>query len=435
MAYKLISLLVLTFTCSLIAEQSEDELFSMTLDELLKVKVTGSTLTEENIFSVPAAVTIYSRQEIERMGLDYLNELANLVPGFQSYRTGGTPLESPMSSRGRRISVVAAEILVMVDGRRVDGPRSSGMAIVVPKFPLKLIERVEFIRGPGAAIYGSNAMMGVINIITGSERNQVGFSYGSFNRRNLDVLASKKFDEVQLEFFAQFNTDDGEDYNVNDTFSLTSIETSDPRELINGYLKLNWQDSEINLWHYQFDAEDFYELDNVSNGFNQRHGRLSGLSFKQSFSWRDVKSWIRTDFKESRVNLSAQFTPPGFLAPISLPSSNETLLVNAEFDDYTETSAQWHNDLAIEKNSNFQFGLELRYIDAPEAVTRNNFDLSDLANGNLPIRYYGELVPTTPVQTGSKRDILGLYVQYLNQFTSSTELTLGLRYWGIPTNN
>jgi len=148
-----------------------DDLFSMSLSELLQVQVTGSTLTQENRLSVPAAVTVFTHQEIKRMGLDYLDELANLVPGFQSYRSAQSSLSSPISSRGRLNSLEAPELLVMVDGQRVDGPRSNGTTVVYPKYTLAYIQRVEFIRGPGSAVYGSNAMMGVINIITRSNVN------------------------------------------------------------------------------------------------------------------------------------------------------------------------------------------------------------------------------------------------------------------------
>ena len=157
---------------SIMADQS-DELFSMSLEELLQIKVTGSTLTQENLLSVPAAVTVFSYDEIKRMGLDYLDELANLVPGFQSYRSAQSPLENPISSRGRLNSLEAPEILVMVDGQRVDGPRSNGTTVADPKYTLAYIERVEFIRGPGSAVYGSNAMMGVINIITLSIKSKI----------------------------------------------------------------------------------------------------------------------------------------------------------------------------------------------------------------------------------------------------------------------
>jgi len=425
---KIFWLLILLSASDVSAEDSFDDILSLSLEELLQIKITGSTLTQENRQTVPAAVTVFTHEELKGMGLDYLDELANLVPGFQSYRAAGSAVESPISSRGRRISVVAAEILVMVDGQRVDGPRSSGMAIVLPKFSLKNIQRVEFIRGPGGAVYGSNAMMGIINIVTRSNINQLSLSYGSFNRQQMNLNYSQQDGDFQLDIFAQVDTDNGEDYQLADTFSSNQITTRDPRTLGDFSVKLSWKKTQLRLQHNQFSVQDFYELDGLSNSFNQRHGRLDAFSIKQSFDWQSINSWLQLDYKQSNVNLSTQFTAPGFLTQISTPSSSDALFVQADFDDYTESRLQWHNSATLDQDSVLQFGVEARYINAPQANTKNNFDLGDLANGLFPVRYYGDFVSTTPVQSQSKRNIFGLYAQYQRQLFVDTQLTLGARY-------
>ena len=67
-------------------------LFTLSLEELLKVKVTGSTLTPKELKTVPAAVTVFTHKQINNLGMDSLDELMNMVPGFQSYRTSLSPL-------------------------------------------------------------------------------------------------------------------------------------------------------------------------------------------------------------------------------------------------------------------------------------------------------------------------------------------------------
>jgi outer membrane cobalamin receptor len=419
---------LLIVSVPLLAKEEASSARIMSIAELLKVKVTGSTLTQENRITVPAAVTVFSYGDITHMGIDYLDELANLVPGFQSYRTAGTPLESPISSRGRRIDVAGAEILMLVDGQRVDGPRSNGIGIILPKFPLMHAERVEFIRGPGAAVYGSNAMMGIINIVTRSDVDEVSISYGSFNRRQVTMFASPKIGDLKMDLFAYIEADDGDNYWVSDTFGPNPIDTDDPRKLGALNIKVLWHNTQIAIQHNQFKAENFYELDGISNGFNQREGRLSSILLRQNFNGQSLASWILLSYKESKVNLSGQLTGPGALATISDPSSDESLFVNAEFDDYGESRIQWHNAWDINVNDKLQFGIEVRHINAPEAVTKNNFDLGDLANFNFPIRYYGTLRATTPVQASSRRDIVGVYSQYQRQLSETTHLTAGLRY-------
>lgn len=414
----------------LLAAISDDKIFSMTLEELRQVPITGSTLTEESLLSVPSAVTVYSHQEIQRLGLDYLDELVNLVPGFQSYRSAQSPLQNPISSRGRLISLEASELLVMIDGQRVDGPRSNGITVPLPKISLDYIERVEFIRGPGSAIYGSNAMMGIINIISRQNVNSLQLAAGSFNRKKLNLLFSHESGGVQFDGFIQSQQDDGEDYLLDDTFSSNQVKTDDPRKVDDAILKVNYQNTYLNIQQHQFESENFYELDGISNGFNERNGSISSIALKRDFIWNEVNSWLQVDYRETDIKLAGQLTPVGGLASISDPSSNDALFVIANFERYTETHVQWHNSFSLSAwpASNIQFGFEYRYVYAPGTVAENNFSLGDLATGNFPIDYYDDLLATTVIQEKSSRNISGQYFQLQHEFTKDTQLTFGLRH-------
>ncbi len=141
-------------------EETMDELLNMSLDEILEMTITGATRTEQTLKDVPSAVTVFTREQIQQLGIDFLDELANLVPGFQSYRMSDASIFNALTSRGHRIGQASAEVLVLIDGQRVEMPWTSGHVLATPKLPLSQIERVEFIRGPGSAVYGSNAMMG-----------------------------------------------------------------------------------------------------------------------------------------------------------------------------------------------------------------------------------------------------------------------------------
>jgi len=87
---------------SMAAAANLDYLFKLSLVDLLKVKVTGSPLTPKELKTVLSAVTVFTHKEIYNMGLDTLDELMNLVPGFQSYRSSISSVHYPFSARGRR---------------------------------------------------------------------------------------------------------------------------------------------------------------------------------------------------------------------------------------------------------------------------------------------------------------------------------------------
>jgi len=404
-----------------------DYLFKLSLEDLLKVKITGSTLTPKELKTVPSAVTVFTHKEIKNMGLDTLDELMNLVPGFQSYRSSQSSVHYPFSARGRRIGGAGSEILVLVDGMRMGEARNSGSAIVTPKYPLMQIERVEFIRGPGSAVYGSNAMMGVINIISRSGVDEISIRYGSLNRRGAHLLTSKHYGDVKLDLLAYAEADEGEDYLVADTFSSRQIYTNDPREHAGFNIKAQWKTARLNLQHNQFKGENFYELEGISNDFNQRMGSFTGISLKQDFDWQALTSYVWLSHALSAFTTTPQLTAPGELAAISSPSSDDALFIKVDLDDNTETRLLWHNNFKIDSASSLQFGFELRHISVPLIVGKNNFDVGDLASGSSTIRYYGSLEATTPVQGKSSRDIVGIYGQYQQRILEKTHLTLGGR--------
>ena len=106
-----LSLPVLLFTLlnptPLLANEHLDYLFGLSLEELLKVKITGSTLTPKELKFVPSTVSVFAHKEIINLGLDTLDELMNLVPGFQSYRSSIFSMHYPFSSRGRQGPIIS----------------------------------------------------------------------------------------------------------------------------------------------------------------------------------------------------------------------------------------------------------------------------------------------------------------------------------------
>jgi outer membrane receptor protein involved in Fe transport len=273
-------------------------------------------------------------------------------------------------------------------------------------------------------------MMGVINIITRENVNSVEVAAGSFNRKKVNFFYSKEIEALKLDVFIQSQQDDGEGYVLNDTFSASQIETDDPRTVEDFIFKMKFHNTSLNMQQHQFESSNFYELDGISNDFNERNGSIASIGVKQDFFWGDVQSWLQVDYRQTNVELAGQLTPVGLLAGSSDPSSNDALFVVAKFDRYAETHVQWHNSFSpmYWPNSNVQFGFEYRYVDAPGTQAQNNFDIGDLATGSPTISYYGELLETTVVQDKSSRNITGQYLQLQHDFTAVTQFTFGLRH-------
>ena len=139
----------------------------MSLEQLLDVTIVGASKYEQKQNEVAAAVSVITRDEIRNFGWRTVAEALASLPGVHTtydrqytyLGTRGFGLPGDLNTR----------VLVMINGNRINDPVYD-QAPAGREFPLDmdLIERIEFIPGPGGAVYGQNAMLGVVNVITRS---------------------------------------------------------------------------------------------------------------------------------------------------------------------------------------------------------------------------------------------------------------------------
>jgi len=137
--------------------------FEMSLEELMNIEVTSVAKKPQQLRDIPAAVHIISAEDIERSGATCIPEALRLAPGVHVMQLSNNRWAVAIRGAAREYS---NKLLVLVDGRSVYMPTFSGVMWETLGVPLSNIQRIEIIRGPGAAIWGSNAVNGVINIIT-----------------------------------------------------------------------------------------------------------------------------------------------------------------------------------------------------------------------------------------------------------------------------
>lgn len=126
----------------------------------LQETVVTATRVAQPLTDVVADVTIIDREAIERSGASALADLLARVPGFSFSRNGGPGATTSLYLRGGETRFTA----VFVDGVRVDSQSTGGATWNA--IPLSRVERIEVVRGPAAAVYGSDAMAGVVQIFT-----------------------------------------------------------------------------------------------------------------------------------------------------------------------------------------------------------------------------------------------------------------------------
>lgn len=143
--------------------QRPPDLTELTLEELMNIEVTSVSKKTERLSRAAAAIFVITQDDIRRSGVTSLPEALRLAPGLEVGRVDAHSWG--ITSRGFN-DVFANKLLVMIDGRSIYTPLFSGVFWDMQDTLLEDLERIEIIRGPGAALWGANAVNGVINIIT-----------------------------------------------------------------------------------------------------------------------------------------------------------------------------------------------------------------------------------------------------------------------------
>lgn len=142
--------------------QSKD-VSQMSIEDLMNLEVTSGAKKEEPLQKTAAALFVITSEDIRRSGATTIPDVLRMVPGVDVAQINGSVWA--ISARGFN-DQFSNKMLVLVDGRTVYSPVFSGVFWDVQDMLLADIDRIEVIRGPGAALWGSNAVNGVINIIS-----------------------------------------------------------------------------------------------------------------------------------------------------------------------------------------------------------------------------------------------------------------------------
>jgi len=201
------SLVVLVLLNSLLLAEDIESDFLQSLDEVSEI----ATKTKLNIDDTPSFVTVLQSQKLKKLGIKNVFEALALVPGVElTKELSGVPV---IVFRG---VTQKSEVKLMIDGVTINNTYRGSIYYYLD-FPVELIDRIEVIRGAGSILYGSNAISGVINIITKNTQDvtkELAFiSSGTYNTKRIGALVSTKIAGVKVALDA---------YDQRDTKTLTT---------------------------------------------------------------------------------------------------------------------------------------------------------------------------------------------------------------------
>ena len=190
---------------------------SLEIEELLRVEVTSVAKKAQKLSEAPAAIFVITREDIRRSGATSIPEALRMVPGLEVAQIDAN--KWAITSRGFN-GRFANKLLVLIDGRSVYTPLFSGVYWDVQDSLLEDLERIEVIRGPGATLWGANAVNGVINIITKQAKDTQGSlvtgGFGTEERGFGGVRYGKKLgDDTYYRVYAKYFDRDSRVYASN----------------------------------------------------------------------------------------------------------------------------------------------------------------------------------------------------------------------------
>jgi iron complex outermembrane recepter protein len=235
-----VGVMVFCCTANLLAEDSQHsdlpDVTAMSVEDLMNLQVTSVSKRSQKLADAAAAVFVITQDDIRRSGATSIPEALRMVPGLQVARIDEN--KWAIASRGFN-GRFDNKLLVLIDGRSVYTPLFSGVYWNVQDVMLEDVERIEVIRGPGATLWGANAVDGVINIITKSSKSTqsalVTAEAGSEQRGSTDVrYGGKASENTYYRAYAKY-------FNIGPSlYPNSNIAANDNWDALRGGFRADW---------------------------------------------------------------------------------------------------------------------------------------------------------------------------------------------------
>lgn len=208
----------------------EQDLYSMDVADFFNLysEVFTAGKKEQKLRETPSAIHILTQEDIKRSGATLLPDVLRLVPGLQVAKISSH--KWAISIRGVN-ELFGNKLLVLIDGAPIVTPLFNGVFWEGLNLPLNTIERIEVVRGPGSAVWGSRAVNGVINIITFSSKNieEARLTVGGGDQRKASVQftqSSKVSEDMSASYYLKWDNHDNSkglvERNLNDDWNILS---------------------------------------------------------------------------------------------------------------------------------------------------------------------------------------------------------------------
>ena len=419
-----------------------------------KFTVSIATGSQQHIRRAPAVATVITAEDIAAIGAIDLDEVLETVPGLHVNRSAN--FNTPLYTMRGVMSQFTPQVLMLQNGVPVTTLFVGNKGNLWGGQPLENVARIEIIRGPGSALYGSDAFSGVINIITknanDSPGTRVGVRAGSFNTKDAWLLHGGNAGPVEVAAYLRAGNTDGfkrlvsedaqsrSDRAFGTSASLAPGYTNNQQDAVDGSLDLSYQ-----KWRWR----SSYKLrDDMGTGIGVASaldpiGRGKSERILSDVSWTDPQiapSWASTvtlsymQYKQ-RFPVPAILLPPGATFPTgTFPNGMIGAPETSERQYRLSASATYHGF----KDHSLRFGVGYEDLDLYATREIKNFVFSP-SGVPTPAGDVRDFTSIAPFLTPQRRMVKYLYAQDEWRIAQDWALTAGMRHdrysdFGSTTN-
>ena len=405
-------------------EAGLEEIFAIFTEEEIVVSALKRPRT---VSKSPAIMSVITARQIRQMGARTVSDILEMVPG----------LDITMNRNGTReigvrgiLEEDSSKVKVLIDGHSINEPGSGGATFNFDDLVVVNIKRIEIIRGPGSALYGQNAFLAVINIITKDTADIDGFQLttggGSFDTQNYNILFGKEYKDLKISgFFDYFDTKGfskkiEQDIISTDPVSLTPGRSQNEKEKTDLNLKLSYKNLEINSKYMKKRREGYIGFDDALSDDTEWKDTYIFTEFLYRLSLSErLKMISKAYYDQYNSEALAESRPEGFSSgtyPDGVKAITRIKYKTIGFENQLNYNVFKGNELTI--------GLQYEWIHQGDIHYGTNFHPLT----NAPLSSFADFSHSLPFTRKATRHIWAFYLQDEWNITKDIDLTIGVRH-------
>ncbi len=355
--------------------------------------ITIATKYETPISKAPGTATVITAKEIKQMGFKTISDVLKIVPGFDIQMSVNGNFH--FGVRGRRNA--DNQVKLLVDGHSINEPGTGGAAFIFYDLVVENAKRIEIIRGPGSALFGQNAFLAIVNVVTKDTEDIDGFqwtgSYGRFDTQNYNMLFGKEYGDLKISGFFDYYDTEGfsrtieQDILFPAPFSMTPGRSQNEKEKTDLNLKLSYKNLVANAKYMKKRREGYIGLDSALTDDNDWQDTYIFGDFVYKLPLGEKLEMVtRGYYDQVNTDATVESVPEGFFVTVPTPFGPFVIsypdgikaIVRAKF--YTFGFEDQFNYQMFERNK-LTFGFQYEWIHQGDI----NFDTNIDTTTGLPL--------------------------------------------------